>query len=64
MSASDRAVYHYNDSESAAASYRIEISIKIWVRQYVVSVYIGISGPIVLWFAVGFVMVEMFFVSV
>ena len=64
MSASVRAVCHHNDIESDAAAYIIEISIKIWVRQYVVYVDLVVSGPIVPWFAVGFVMVEVFFCGV
>ena len=64
MSASVRAVYHHNDFESDAAAYIIEISIKIWVRQLLEYVDLVVSSPIVPWFAVGFVMVEVFFVSV
>ena len=62
MSASVRAVYHHNDFESDAAAYIIEISIKIWVRETLVYVDIVVAGPIVPWFAVGFVMVGVFFV--
>jgi len=58
------AVYHHNDADSAATAYRIGIYIKNGVRHYVVYVDFGNVGPIVAWFAVGFVMEEMFFVSV
>ncbi len=64
MSASVRAVYHHNDFELDAAAYIIEISIKIWVRQYVVYVDLVVTGPIIPWLVVTLIMVEMFFVSV
>ena len=64
MSASVRAVYDQNGFESDAAAYIIVISIKIWARQVVVYVDLVVSGPIAPWFAVGFVMVEVFFCSV
>ena len=60
MSLAVRAVYHHND----ATAYRIGICIKNEVRHCVVYVDFGNVGPIVAWFAVGFVMEEMFFVSV
>jgi len=64
MSLAVRAVYHHNDADSAATAYRIGIYIKNGVRHYIVYVDFGNVGPIVPWFAVGFVMEEMFFVSV
>ena len=64
MSASVRAVYHHNDVDPAAAAYRIGIYIKNWVRHCIVYVDFGSVGPIVPWFAVGFVMVEVFFCGV
>jgi len=64
MSLAVIAVYHHNDADSAATAYRIGIYIKNGVRHVVVYVDFGNVGPIVAWFAVGFVMEEMFFVSV
>jgi len=64
MSATVRAVYHLNDVDSAADAYRIGIYIKNGVRDSVTYVDFGDVGPIVPWFAVRFIMVEMFFVSV
>ena len=61
MSASVRAVYHHNDLDSTAAAYIIGIYIKNWIRRSVIYHGFGCIGPIVPWFAVGFVMVEMFF---
>ena len=59
-----RAVYHHNDVDSAADAYRIGISMKNGVRDNVVYVDLGDVGPIVPWFAVRIVMVEVFFFSV
>ena len=64
MSASVRAVYDQKGFESDAAAYIIEISIKIWAKQYVVNVDLVVAGPIVPWFDVRFVMVEVFFCGV
>ncbi len=64
MSAAVRAVYHHNDFDLAAATYIIEIGMKIWVGKCVVYVDHGDSGPIVPWFVVRYVMEEVFFVSV
>ncbi len=64
MSASVRAVYDQNGIESDAAAYIIEISIKIWVGEHLVYVDLVVAGPIVPWFVVGFVMVEVFFCGV
>ena len=50
MPATDRAAYDQNDVESDVVAYIIEISMKIWDRQYVVYVVLGVAGPIVLWF--------------
>ena len=61
MSASVRAAYHHNDLDSTAAAYIIGIYIKNWSRQGVIYHGFGCIDPIVPWFAVGFVMVEMFF---
>ena len=55
MSATDSAAYHHNDFDLAAATYIIEIFRKIWVRQCVVYVDHGDSGPIVPWFVVRYV---------
>ncbi len=55
-------MYHHNDFESAAAAYRIGISIKNWVTQCVACCDFGCVGPIVPWFADGFVMEAVFFV--
>ena len=64
MPATDRAAYDQNDVESDVVAYIIEIFMKIRVRQYVVYVDHGDSGPVVPWFVVRYVMEEMFFVSV
>ena len=64
MSLAVRAAYHHNDIDSAAAAYRIGIYIKNGVSDCVVCVDFGDAGPIVPWFAVIFIMVEMFFFSV
>ncbi len=64
MSALVRAVYHHNELDLAATAYRIRICVKNWVNQCVVGRFNWGVGPIVPWFTVGFVMVEMFFVSV
>ncbi len=61
MSLAVRAVYHHNDVDSAADTYRIGIYIKNVVRDNVVYVDFGEVGPIVPWFAVRIVMVEVFF---
>ena len=50
MPTTERAAYDQNDVESDAAAYIIEISIKIWVRQYVVYVDLVVAGPTIPWF--------------
>ena len=50
MPATDRAANDQNYVESDVAAYIIEIVMKIWVRQYVVHVDLGVAGPIVPWF--------------
>ena len=64
MLTTERAAYDQNDVESDVAAYIIEISIKIWVRQYAVYVDPVVAGPIIPWFFATLIMVEMFFVSV
>ena len=54
-----RAVYHHSNFDSAAAAYRIGICIKNGVRDNVVYVGFKCVGPIVSWFAVRIIMVEM-----
>ena len=60
MSSSIRAVYHHSNFDLAAAAYRIGICIKNGVRDTVVYVDFECIGPIVPWFAVRIIMVEMF----
>ena len=58
------AVYHQNYVELDAVSNKIGISMKNWVGECVVYVDIGCFDPIIPWLVPGFVMVEVFFVSV
>ncbi len=60
MSTSIRAVYHHINFDSAAAAYIIGIYIKNGVGDNVVYVDFECVGPIVPWFAVRIIMVEMF----
>ena len=57
-------LYHQNYVELDTATSKIGISIKNWVGECVVYVHIGRVDPIIPWLVPGFVMVEVFFVSV
>ena len=55
------AVYHQNYVELDAVTNKIGISMKNWVRECLDSVGMWRMGPIMSWFALGFVMSDAIF---
>ena len=53
--------YDKSYPELDATAYRIGISVKNWVKQCLLSVDVGCMGPIMPWFAFGFVMLDALF---
>ncbi len=53
--------YHKSYPFLDATTYIIGISVKNWVKQCLLSVDVGCMGPIMPWFAFGFVMSEALF---
>jgi hypothetical protein len=53
--------YHQICPDSDAADYKIGISVKKWARQCLFSVDMWRMGPMMSWFALGFVMSDAIF---